>query len=67
MDGSEPLELLGHEPQGIVIHTPDGCLSAQLAKPDGPGFASGDFFAGTAEGFQDGASSVLTWRRAEPD
>jgi hypothetical protein len=49
VDGSEPFEPLGHEPQGIIMYTPDGYMSAQLSKRDRPTFASGDWFEGTTE------------------
>lgn len=49
VDGSESFEPLAPNPQGIILYTPDGYMSAELAKPDRPNFASGDWFAGTAE------------------
>ncbi|WP_306192005.1 lipocalin-like domain-containing protein [Streptomyces sp. MK5] len=30
--GSEPFEPLGHEPQGLIMYTPDGYMSAQLGQ-----------------------------------
>ncbi len=33
VDGSDPFEPLGHEPQGIILYTPDGYMSAQLSRP----------------------------------
>jgi hypothetical protein len=61
VDGSEPFEPLGHEPKGIIMYTPDGYLSAQLSKPDRPNFASGDWFAGTAEDYTSEASSYIAY------
>jgi hypothetical protein len=48
-DGSEPFYPLGTEPQGIIMYTPDGYMSAQLMRPGRPPFASGDWFRGTDE------------------
>ncbi|MCX4774394.1 lipocalin-like domain-containing protein [Streptomyces sp. NBC_01260] len=61
VDGSEPFEPLGHSPRGIIMYTPDGYMSAQLAKPDRPGFASGDWFAGTPQEYEDEASSYIAY------
>lgn len=47
IDGSTPVYPMGEKPQGIVMYTPDGCMSAQLMKPGRPPFASGDWFRGT--------------------
>ena len=61
VDGSDPFEPLGDQPQGIILYTPDGYMSAQLAKPDRPNFASGDWFAGTVEEYQAEASSYIAY------
>jgi len=61
VDGSDPFEPLGPEPQGIIMYTPDGYMSAQLSKPDRPGFASGDWFDGTPEEYQQEASSYIAY------
>lgn len=61
IDGSEPFEPLGSEPRGIIMYTPDGYMSAQLAKPDRPDFASGDWFAGTPEDYQAEASTYIAY------
>jgi hypothetical protein len=61
VNGSEPFEPLGHHPQGIIMYTPDGYMSAQLSKPDRPTFSSGDWFAGTAEDYQLEASSYIAY------
>ena len=61
VDGSEPFEPLGHEPRGIIMYTPDGYMSAQLAKPDRPDFSSGDWFAGTPEEYQAEATSYIAY------
>ncbi|MYV49244.1 lipocalin-like domain-containing protein [Streptomyces sp. SID2888] len=61
VDGSEPFEPLGHEPQGIIMYTPDGYMSAQLSKPDRRGFASGDWFDGTPEEYAAEATSYIAY------
>ena len=38
---------MGDEPQGIIMYTPDGYMSAQLMQPGRPQFASGDWFRGS--------------------
>ena len=43
------------------MYTPDGYMSAQLAKPDRPGFASGDWFTGTAEDYVAEASTYIAY------
>lgn len=43
------------------MYTPDGYMSAQLAKPERPNFASGDGFAGTAEDYTNEASSYIAY------
>src|SRR4051794_21103599 len=61
VDGSEPFEPLGHEPNGIIMYPPDGYMSAQLSKPDRPDFASGDWFTGTPEDYQAEASTYIAY------
>ncbi|MFI1292823.1 lipocalin-like domain-containing protein [Streptomyces sp. NPDC020792] len=61
VDGSEPFEPLGHEPQGIIMYTPDGYMSAQLSRPERPGFSSGDWFDGTTEEYTAEATSYIAY------
>lgn len=61
VDGSASFEPLGPNPQGIIMYTPDGYMSAQLARPDRPNFPSGDWFAGTAEDYTSEASSYIAY------
>ena len=61
VDGSAPFEPLGHKPRGLIIYTSDGYMSAQLSKPDRPKFASGDWFAGTADDYVAEASSYIAY------
>lgn len=39
----------GHDPQGFLIYTPDGFVSAQLMKTGRPAFRSSDWHHGTPE------------------
>ncbi len=61
VDGSPPFEPLGPTPQGLIIYTPDGYMSAQLATPDRPHFASGDWFDGTPEEYRAEASTYIAY------
>ncbi|MFB7225283.1 lipocalin-like domain-containing protein [Streptomyces sp. NPDC056227] len=61
VDGSEPFEPLGHEPQGIIMYTWGGYMSAQLSRPDRSGFASGDWFDGTTEEYKAEAASYIAY------
>src|SRR5271169_1670906 len=49
VDGSAPFYPMGEKPEGIIMYTPDGYMSAQLMRPGRPKFASGDWFSGTDE------------------
>jgi hypothetical protein len=40
---------LGAEPDGLLVYTPDGHMSAALMAPGRPGFLGGDPLRGTAE------------------
>jgi hypothetical protein len=61
VDGSASFQPLGEHPQSIIMYTPDGYMSAQLAKRDRPNFASGDWFSGTAEDYVNEASSYIAY------
>lgn len=61
VDGSPSFRPLGEHPKGIIMYTPDGYMSAQLSKPDRPNFASGDWFAGTAEDYKNEATSYIAY------
>lgn len=60
-DGSEPFEPLGPNPQGIIMYTPDGYMSAQLSAPDRPPFASGDWFNATDEEYKAEATTYIAY------
>lgn len=60
-DGSEPFEPLGPQPQGLIMYTPDGYMSAQLAAPVRPQFASGDWFDGNDEEYKAQATTYIAY------
>jgi len=43
---------MGERPQGFILYTPDGYMSAQLSASDRRDFASGDMYRGVPEGPQ---------------
>ncbi|WP_228489079.1 lipocalin-like domain-containing protein [Raineyella fluvialis] len=49
VDGGADRYPMGEHPQGIILYTPDGYMSAQLMTPGRPAFASGDWFDATDE------------------
>ncbi|MGA9519941.1 MAG: lipocalin-like domain-containing protein [Myxococcaceae bacterium] len=61
VDGSADSYPLGEHPQGIIMYTPDGYMSAQLMKPGRSGFASGDWFDGTVEEYREEASTYIAY------
>jgi hypothetical protein len=60
-DGSAAVHPLGERPQGIIMYTPDGYMSAQLMRPGRRPFASGDWFDGTAEEYREEASTYIAY------
>lgn len=62
VDGTSDVFPLGERPQGIIMYTPDGYMSAQLMHGDDrPGFASGDLFDGTPEEYVAEASTYIAY------
>jgi hypothetical protein len=61
VDGSAPFYPFGETPQGIIMYTPDGFMSAQLCHPDRAPFASGDWFKGTPKEYEAEASSYIAY------
>jgi Lipocalin-like domain len=61
VDGSDPFYPMGEEPQGIIMYTPDGYMSAQLMRPGRPKFASGDWFRGSPEEIKEEASGYIAY------
>ena len=61
VDGSAASYPMGENPQGIIMYTPDGYMSAQLMRPDRTPFASGDWFDGTLEEYKQEASTYIAY------
>lgn len=61
IDGSAPFYPFGETPQGIIMYTPDGFMSAQLCTPDRVPFASGDWFKGTAAEYEAEGSTYIAY------
>ena len=61
VDGSAPFYPMGEEPQGIIMYTPDGYMSAQLMHPGRPKFASGDWFRGSDEEIKEEALGYIAY------
>jgi hypothetical protein len=61
VDGSAPFKPMGENPKGIIMYTPDGYMSAQLMRPDRRPFASGDWFKGTLDEYQEEASTYIAY------
>ena len=64
VDGGEPYAPLGTNPQGLIIYTSDGYMSAQLSTADREGFSSGDWFDGTAGEYVAEASTYIAYSGA---
>ena len=61
VDGSAPFYPMGEEPQGIIMYTPDGYMSAQLMHPGRPKFTSGDWFRGSDEEIKEEALGYIAY------
>jgi hypothetical protein len=51
----------GPNPQGFLIYTPDGFVSAQLMKPGRPAFHSSDWHHGTLQEYQASGSGYIAY------
>src|ERR1700689_5336349 len=51
----------GPEPEGFLIYTPDGFVSAQLMKPGRSLFQSRDWNGGTADEYQEAGSGYIAY------
>jgi hypothetical protein len=51
----------GPDPQGFLIYTPDGFVSAQLMKTGRPAFRSSDWHHGTPEEYQSSGSGYIAY------
>ena len=61
VDGSAPFYPMGEKPEGIIMYTPDGYMSAQIMHPGRPKFASGDWFRGTVEEIKEEALGYIAY------
>jgi hypothetical protein len=59
VDRSAPVNPMGERPMGIIMHTLDGYMSAQLIRSGRPNFASGGWFHGTTEEYQEEPSTYI--------
>jgi len=59
--GREDIHPFGLKPQGLLIYTPDGFVSAQLMKPGRPAFHSTVWHDGTPEEFQASGSGYIAY------
>jgi hypothetical protein len=64
VDGSPPFHPMGEKPEGIIMYTPDGYMSAQLMRPGRPQFASGDWFSGTDREIKEEAMGYIAYSGA---
>lgn len=61
VDGSPAREPMTQNPQGLILYTSDGYMSAQLCTPGRRHFASNDWFVGSAEDFRAEATSYIAY------
>jgi hypothetical protein len=59
--GSEDTLPFGPDPQGILIYTADGFVSAQLMRTGRPAFHSSDWHHGTPEEYQASGSGYIAY------
>src|ERR1700680_706720 len=52
---------MGEHPQGFILYTPDGYMSAQLSAPDRRYFESGDMYQGAPEEYASAGISYLAY------
>ncbi len=60
-EGSEDTQPFGPNPQGFLIYTVDGFVSAQLMKPDRPAFHSSDWHHGTPQEYEAAGSGYIAY------
>ena len=52
---------LGNKPQGLILYTPDGYMSAQLSAAGRPNFASDDMYKGESQEYAAAGLSYLAY------
>ena len=50
---------MGDHPEGLILYTPDGYMSAQLSSPDSGNFEGGDTYQGAPEEYTSAGISYL--------
>jgi len=58
---SEDMQPFGPNPQGFLIYTTDGFVSAQLMKPGRPAFHSADWHHGTPQEYEASGSGYIAY------
>lgn len=70
-DGSPVREPMTHRPEGLLLYTSDGYMSAQFCCPGRAHFRSGDWFMASPEEFEAEATSYIAysgpWEIGEQD
>lgn len=61
VDGSPTNYPMSEKPQGIIMYTPDGYMSAQLSTPNRKPFASGDWFKGSDDDWKQEGSTYIAY------
>lgn len=61
VDGSEPIHPFGEHPEGFIMYTADGYMSAQLSMPNRASFFSGDWFEGTDSEYRAQGLSYISY------
>ena len=60
-EDSDDTQPFGPNPQGFLIYTADGFVSAQLMRPGRPAFSSSDWHHGTPEEYQASGSGYIAY------
>ena len=60
-DGSPIRQPMTDRPQGLILYTPDGYMSAQLCAPERSHFTSGDWFVASPEEFKAEATTYIAY------
>jgi hypothetical protein len=60
-EDSEDIQPFGPNPQGFLIYTADGLVSAQLMKPGRPAFHSADWHHGTPQEYEASGSGYIAY------
>jgi Lipocalin-like domain len=61
VETGEAYRPMGDKPQGLLLYTPDGYMSAQLSAVDRPNFESGDMYKGKPKEYVAGCLSYLAY------